>query len=339
MRRRAMRRRQIRRTIFLLTFMMILVLSGIFAIIKIRENKEIETIMPFKAEEELFGTTLDTSSQTAAGFASDLCVGPDGILLENVHSSEAESSALFNITDSSILHSDDIYAKAYPASITKIMTAIVAFENANMDDVVTISESALNLEEGSQNIGFEVGDKVTMESLLHCLLVYSGNDAAMAIAEHIGGGSIADFVEMMNAEAKELGATGTHFMNPSGLHDDNHYTTVYDIYLMLNKAMRYDKFVEITQMSSYTVTYMRNDGTQGNINMIATDKYLTGEVTAPKGVTLLGGKTGTTSQAGNCLAIMTQNEYGKPYISIVLNAQTKGILYERMNELLTYINS
>lgn len=339
MRRRAMRRRQIRRTLFLLLFLLIAGLSGILAIVKLRQNKEVDTVLPFSAENEVFGKTLDTSTQTANGFAQDLCVGADGITLENVNSSDNEHSGLFDMSNHTILYSDEIYEKAYPASITKIMTAIVAFENANLDDVVTISETAVDLEEGSQNIGFKAGDKVTMDSLLHCLLVYSGNDAAMAIAEHVGGGDISAFVEMMNEEALKLGATKTHFMNPSGLHDDNHYTTVYDIYLMLNEAMTYEEFVAITQLNSYTVNYTKADGSSGSIYMEATDKYLTGEVTAPKGVTLLGGKTGTTSQAGACLAIMTQNEYGKPYVSIVLNAKTKENLYTRMNELLSYINS
>jgi D-alanyl-D-alanine carboxypeptidase (penicillin-binding protein 5/6) len=339
LRKKEMRKRQIRRTLFLLLFMVIAGLSGVLAIMNLRQEKEVDTVLPFSAETEIFGKTLDASSQTAAGFAHDLCTGADGVTLEGVHSSDNEMSGLFDLSDHTILFSDEIYKKAYPASITKIMTAIVALENVNMDDIVTIPESAMNLEEGSQNIGFSAGDTVTMDRLLHCLLVYSGNDAAMAIAEHVGGGDISAFVDMMNAEAKALGATSTHFVNPSGLHNEDHYTTVYDIYLMLNKAMSYKEFVEITQLSNYTVNYTKADGSAGSIYMEASDKYLTGEVTAPKGVTLLGGKTGTTSRAGACLAIMTQNEYGKPYISIVLNAKTKDNLYERMNELLSYINS
>ena len=118
------------------------------------------------------------------------------------------------------------------------MTAMLALKYGNMNDVVTITQENLNLEEGSQVCGFWAGDQVTMDQLLHCLLVYLGNDAAAAIAEHVGG-STDGFVEMMNSYARELGCTGTHFTNPHGLQDENHYTTPYDIYLMLKEAMNY----------------------------------------------------------------------------------------------------
>ena len=117
----------------------------------------------------------------------------------------------------------------YPASITKIMTAMLALKYGNMDETVTITQENVTLEDGSQVCGFGAGDKVTMGQLVRCLLVYSGNDAASAIAEHIGG-TTDNFVDMMNSYAAQLGCTGTHFSNPHGLQDENHYTTPYDIY-------------------------------------------------------------------------------------------------------------
>ena len=176
-----------------------------------------------------------------------------------------------------------------------------------------------------------------MDQLLHCLLVYSGNDAAAAIAEHVGG-STDGFVEMMNSYARELGCTGTHFTNPHGLQDENHYTTPYDIYLMLKEALNYPEFTQITQSGSYTVEYTHADGSSASTTLLATDHYLTGEATPPKNVTILGGKTGTTDNAGNCLALLSQNAYGKPYISIVMGASTKDELYEQMSTLLQNIN-
>lgn len=172
-------------------------------------------------------------------------------------------------------------------------------------------------ESGSRVAGFQAGDQVTMDQLLHCLLVYSANDAASAIAEHIGG-STDKFVEMMNSFAAELGCTGTHFTNPHGLQDENHYTTPYDIYLMLKEALNYPEFTDITQMASYTVSYKHSDGSDASATLPATDHYLTGEAATPKDVTILGGKTGTTDKAGNCLALLSQNAYGKPFISIVM---------------------
>ena len=142
----------------------------------------------------------------------------------------------------------------------------------NMDDTVTISQENVTLESGSQVAGFWAGDQVTMDQLLHCLLVYSANDAASAIAEHIGG-TTDKFVEMMNSFAAELGCTGTHFTNPHGLQDENHYTTPYDIYLMLKEALNYPEFTDITQMSSYTVTYKHSDGSDASTTLTATDHY------------------------------------------------------------------
>ena len=139
---------------------------------------------------------------------------------------------LLNLSDKKVLYAKGAYNKVYPASITKIMTAMLALKYGNMDDTVTISQENVTLESGSQVAGFQAGDQVTMDQLLHCLLVYYANDAASAIAEHIGG-STDKFVEMMNSFAAELGCTGTHFTNPHGLQDENHYTTPYDIYLML----------------------------------------------------------------------------------------------------------
>ena len=232
---------------------------------------------------------------------------------------------------------EQMFEKVYPASITKIMTAILAVKYGNMDDTVTITEEDITLEEGSQMVGFAAGDTVTLDELFHGLLVYSGNDCAMAIARHIGG-TVEQFVEMMNNEARSLGATGTHFISPHGLHNENHYTTVYDIYLMLNEALTYPYFVETMQLGNYTISYQRGEETL-TTRLDATDHYLTGEESAPNGVTVLGGKTGTTSAAGSCLAILSQNRYGEPYISIVMKALNKLYLYQDMNTLLAQINS
>jgi len=249
-----------------------------------------------------------------------------------------ERAALFDIQNKTLLFSKSLYEKSYPASITKIMTALVAMEHADMDEVVTITASDVALSADSQVCGLAEGDQIQMSELFHALLVYSANDAAMAIARTVGDGSVDTFVQMMNETAQSLGMTGTHFVNPHGLHNDDHYTTVYDIYLMLNEAMKHQEFTDITQLSNYTITYTSADGTQRQKWLDATDQYLTGESSAPKGVTILGGKTGTTDKAGACLALMVQNNYGEPYVSIVLDASNKPELYERMNQLLEKVN-
>lgn len=270
-------------------------------------------------------------------FARNLCVSQDNISLEGVSVNEQESAALFDVNSGNVLFAQNMYQKMYPASITKIMTAILACKYGNMSDTVTIDSSMLDLEAGSQVCGLRDGDTVTMDALFHALVIYSANDAAMAIAEHISG-SAEEFVNLMNEELKDLGATGTHFVNPHGLHDENHYTTVYDVYLMLNEALKYDLFVDTMQQDGYTLSVTHADGTAAQIPLSSTDLYLTRQKSAPSGVTVLGGKTGTTDQAGCCLALLAQNSYGDPFISIVLNAPTKTVLYEDMNQLLAKIN-
>ena len=124
----------------------------------------------------------------------------------------------------------------YPASLTKVMTALVALQNASPDTVLTATDSVKITESGAQLCGLKAGDTMTLDQALHILLMYSANDAAMLIAENIGG-SVDHFVEMMNEEAQRLGATNTSFANPHGLSDDNHYTSAYDLYLIFNEEV------------------------------------------------------------------------------------------------------
>ncbi len=295
-------------------------------------------VMSYSIKNEFADYQVKDSEKRAASFAADLCVVSGDIPLDSVSLEEGQEGLLLNLDKQEVLYSKGAYERVYPASITKIMTALLAFQYGNMDDVVTITQDNVTLEEGSQVVGFQPGDQVTMDQLVHGLLVYSGNDAASAIATHIGG-TEAEFVNMMNDYAAQLGCTGTHFTNPHGLQDENHYTTPYDIYLMLKEALNYPEFTEITQLSSYNVTYKNSDGADMSVSLMATDHYLTGEATAPKGITVLGGKTGTTSDAGNCLALLCQDAYGEPYISIIMGASTKEILYQQMNSLLENVNA
>ena len=336
--RRRQRRKRIITTFFLLLFLVLTAGGAVFMIYTLK-GEAFSSIARQYSAEDIFESTLTTQRNLKAEtFAENLCiVDGDVLTLDSVSLEEGQEALLFNLDDQKVLYSRSAYDKVYPASITKIMTAMLALKYGNMDETVTITAENLNLEEGSQVCGFQEGDRVTVDQLLHCLLVYSGNDAAAALAEYIAGSTSA-FVDMMNSYAANLGCTGTHFTNPHGLQDENHYTTPYDIYLMLNEALKYPEFTEITQLSSYTVTYTRADGSQMSTMLDATDHYLTGEATAPKDVTVLGGKTGTTSDAGNCLALLSQNAFGKPYVSIVMGASTKDLLYVQMNSLLQYIN-
>ena len=294
----------------------------------------------FDSSEVFTNALAAKENMRTESFAQKLCVSSQGNVdcIKNAQLEEGQKGLLFSLSNHKVLYANGIYDKVYPASITKIMTAMLALQSGKLNDTVTITQDNVTLEDGSQVCGFVAGDQVTLDQLLHCLLVYSGNDAASAIAEYVGG-STENFVQMMNDYAAKLGCTGTHFSNPHGLQDENHYTTPYDIYLMLNEAFTYPEFTEITELPSYTVTYTGSDGTEKSTTLTATDHYLTGEATAPKDVTILGGKTGTTEVAGNCLAILTQNAYGKTFVSIVMGADTKELLYQDINSLLHNINS
>lgn len=332
-----MRRKKIRNTVLLLLLLVVLCGAGGFGVYMLKGGNFSTPVNSFNAFSEFDNTLVSKEEQRAEGFAQNLCVVTKDVPLDSVSLDDNQSGVLLNLSDKKVLYAKGAYNKVYPASITKIMTAMLALKYGNMDDTVTISQENVTLESGSQVAGFMEGDQVTMDQLLHCLLVYSANDAASAIAEHVGG-STDKFVEMMNSFAAELGCTGTHFTNPHGLQDENHYTTPYDIYLMLKEALNYPEFTDITQMSSYTVTYKHSDGSDTSTTLTATDHYLTGEATTPKDVTILGGKTGTTDKAGNCLALLSQNAYGKPFISIVMGASSKDVLYQEMTSLLQNIN-
>ena len=209
---------------------------------------------PVSAAEETAQNT-DAAAQTA---------DPSVVVTNDIdgwpQASDISSTAaiVMETSTNTVLYSKNADNKLYPASITKIMTAMLALQSGKLNDTVTITQDNVTLEDGSQVCGFVAGDQVTLDQLLHCLLVYSGNDAASAIAEYVGG-STENFVQMMNDYAAKLGCTGTHFSNPHGLQDENHYTTPYDIYLMLNEAFTYPEFTEITELPSYTVTYTGSD--------------------------------------------------------------------------------
>lgn len=333
-RRKRKRRNRIMATSFL---SVIIVLCIVLAVLVFQNGRNMDLTCAFSDTQPQDTDISSTALLKAEPFAADLCVSDCDVDNSAISLNGSEKGALFNVEKKQVMFGEQMFEKVYPASITKIMTAILAVKYGNMDDTVTITEEDITLEEGSQMVGFAAGDTVTMDELFHGLLVYSGNDCAMAIARHIGG-TVEQFVEMMNNEARSLGATGTHFISPHGLHNENHYTTVYDIYLMLNEALTYPYFVETMQLGNYTISYQRGEETL-TTRLDATDHYLTGEESAPNGVTVLGGKTGTTSAAGSCLAILSQNRYGEPYISIVMKALNKIYLYQDMNTLLAQINS
>ena len=273
-------------------------------------------------------------SELAPLFAEDLCVVTDS--QDGNTSMNAEAGALFNVTDRSVVYSKNTFERLYPASTTKVMTAIIALEEGNLSDQVTVTEDAVITEAGASLCGIKPGDVITMQDLLYGLMMPSGNDAANAIAVHMYG-SIDAFADRMNVRARELGATGTHFMNPSGLTDENHYTTAYDLYLMFNEAMKLPLFREIIAEDSYTANYQNGAGEAVSKTWTVGNWYQKGERETPAGVSVLGGKTGTTQAAGYCLIMASNDSQDKEYISVVLKSDSRPSLYDNMTNIISKI--
>lgn len=276
--------------------------------------------------------TSQTSSIRERSFAYSLCLpedAPSGGL-------SLKSAGLFDLSSKETIYGSGLTQRVYPASTTKLMTALVAARHGNPQKRITISERAAYPGADAQRLVLEPGDSMTLEQAINYLLVFSANDVAIAIAENIGG-SYDKFVDMMNEEALKIGATGTHFTNPHGLHDDDHYTTPYDLYLILNAAFKNDLIRGILPKSEYNTTFTGADGSSKSIAVRATDSYLTGEVDPPDGITVLGGKTGTTELAGHCLIIISRDSKKNKYISVLMKTDSLEELYEGMNSLLSQI--
>lgn len=281
---------------------------------------------------------IEEESRSAEPFAADLCVVSSDLNVNSVDMSKAAGAGLFNVNDKETLYAKNVHDKLYPASLTKIMTALVALKNGSTDMMLTASANVTNLESGAQTCGLKEGDQMTLDQALHVLLINSANDAAVMIAEGVAG-SVEEFADMMNEEARRIGATNTHFVNPHGLSDEEHYTTVYDIYLITNAAVQYERFNEIIRMPEYSTVYYDKNGNSKELNVKSTNFYLQGQAQAPAGITVLGGKTGTTNAAGHCLVLVSRDTSGKPYISVVMRSESKDDLYLEMSELLDEINN
>lgn len=297
------------------------------------------TLLPYDTEANAI---IETSTASAISlFADKLCVYSVDKNEKADTTLTAEATMLADITKKKILYANNIYEKVYPASITKLLTALVALKNGNLEDTVTITYNASHItESGATKCGFKEGDTIRLETLLYCFLVYSGNDAGIALAEHIAG-SEATFVQMMNEEAKALGCVGSNFVNPHGLHDDNHYTTAYDVYLVFNELLhntKYNKtFIDMICTKEYKATYKSKAGSTIKTTFSSTNSYLTGSHEIPKGVTVIGGKTGTTTKAGSCLALYSKDETGKEYLSFIFHASNRTVLLSQMDYLLKKI--
>lgn len=232
---------------------------------------------------------------------------------------ETEIFYVASLDTGTVLFEQDSLKAASPASLTKIMTAIVALENCkDLETVVTVKEESIRVLDGtgSSMAGLKPGEELTMKNLLYCLMVSSANDAATIIADYIGGGSVEKFVQMMNATATRIGCKNTQFKNPHGLDEDGHYTCAQDVATMSKHAMTFPIFNEITNTEKYTLpaTNLHDERsiiTTNKMKLSNLKEYYVPEV---KGI-----KTGSTTNAGRCV-VTTATKNGYSYIAVMMKA-------------------
>ena len=255
------------------------------------------------------------------------------IFANNELNIDANAVLIVETNTGKIIYEKDSTEKNYPASVTKILTAILVIENCNLDDIVTVSQTAIsNMPEGYVVAPLFNGEQMKVEDLLYALMLKSANDAAYVLAEHVGG-SVEGFSKMMNSKAEEIGCKNSHFVNPNGIHNPEHYTTAYDMYLISNYAMKNEEFAKIVSTYKHTLPatnkYHQKDRIMENTNAFVNpnSSFYNKEVN--------GIKTGTTIQAGNCL-ITSFSKDGLNFISVLLGAKTSDSKFTETKKMINY---
>lgn len=256
-----------------------------------------------------------------------LFLAPRASAGENAVALTGEAAVLMNALNGQVLFQKNMCAEMYPASTTKILTAILALERGDLNAWVTVPEEACRVE-GSA-IGLQAGERLTLNDLLYALMLASANDAAVAIAVHLAG-SVENFAAMMNEKAKALGAQKSNFTNPHGLPDPGHYTCAFDLALITRYAMQNPAFREIVKTRLKVINRPEADRSQGppqehlwNHNRLL-ERY----------EEAIGVKTGYTVEAGQCLVAAAQRD-GRELLAVILNAQG-AFVYEDAKQILNY---
>ncbi|MCG8482549.1 MAG: D-alanyl-D-alanine carboxypeptidase [Clostridia bacterium] len=254
----------------------------------------------------------------------------------------AETAIVMDGTTGQILYDKNMYEQMYPASTTKIMTAILAIENCDLDQIITI-DAKTPFTEGSRTYLVE-GEQLTVEQLLYTLLLQSANDSAVALAKHISG-SVEEFAKLMNNKAVEIGAQDTNFVNPNGLPDENHVTTAYDLAMIARYAMENETFREMVGTSTvYTIpaTEQQDERKFMTRNKLMWDQkkslYYNGEYISPKYEYATGIKTGFTMAAGNCLVSSAKKD-GREVIAVVLKSDVNNVFLDSIKLLENGLNN
>ena len=326
-----MRRKRIRNTIFLLLLLIVLCTAGGFGVYMLKGGDFSTPANSFNAFSEFDNTLTSKEEQRAAGFAHDLCVVTKDVALDSVSLDDSQSGVLLNLSDKKVLYAKGAYNKVNPASITKILTTLLACENLNAKTNITVSEKAsTSVTAGDSSIYAAPGEKFTRDQALMAVMLQSANEMSVAVAEEVSG-SVKKFAELMNWRAKLFGCKNTHFNNPNGLPDENHYTTASDMAKIAKSAWlnplfrryctkRYyeipptNKFAEARQLLNHH-KMMKNG-----------EYYYEG---------VRGGKTGYTDASGNTL--VTYCKRGNiTLVAVILNSTSAANAYSDTASLFNY---
>lgn len=267
-------------------------------------------VLPVFADDEDFENFSDISS--VINTSSEITTEP---------TINSRSAIVYDRLSGTILYGKNENEKRKMASTTKIMTAIVVIEKSNLDDIVLVSSKAAST--GGSRLGLHTNDKISVLNLLYGLLLCSGNDAAVALAEYVGG-SVDGFADLMNTKASELNLTSTHFVTPHGLDNEDHYTTAYELALITNYALKNEVFRNLVGTKNYTISI------NGYSKNLSNTNELLGNLDGVYGV-----KTGFTNGANRCL-VTSIKRGNMDLICIVLGADTKKDRTKDSNELIKY---
>lgn len=256
---------------------------------------------------------------TALLFILPLCVFESSASYNSALDTSADIVLLISLDNGTVIFDKNADKVTAPASLTKITTAILTIENCqNLDEVVTIKQSSINAISGtnSSTAGLLAGEEITVRNLLYCMLVKSANEAAVILADYIGGGSVSNFVQMMNDFAADIGCQNTHFVNPHGLDAEGHYTTAKDLALITKHALTLPLFSEIVNTVSYKLPASNKSGERNllSTNWMINPNFKTYYFKYAEGI-----KTGTTNNAGRCI-ISKASKDGYNYLAIVMGA-------------------
>lgn len=248
----------------------------------------------------------------------------------------SQSVCVMDADTGEILYEKDAYTQLPMASITKTMTALVAMENSDLQGTTTATNEALaTVDLASTRIGFEAGENLTLDELMYCMLVYSANDAANILAAAVGG-TVDNFVAMMNAKAEELGCTHTHFMNPNGLDADGHYTCAHDMAIITQAANKYPAFAKYAGTVNYTLPA---DNVIGDGWQIKTKVNALEQGDPVYDARIYAAKTGWTTKAHNTFVACAKTKDGGNMIVTLLNCPVKNGIFTETTALLNYAES